>query len=240
MDIGNQHNFSTIPLTTVSPRPVNTNIASTSRSALSADDEDPQQKQAEQKRAEQKENQQNNRVLQQLRARDREVRAHEAAHAAVGGQYVTGGPSFTLQRGPDGRSYAIGGEVSIDTSAIANDPEATLAKAEIVRRAALAPAQPSPQDLRVAARVTQTAAQARVEIAVIKAEEAEQALQERRDTLEQAQLDDEDNIDSTASLDVSTNETTAAESNSTISSNVFTLQSFESSETRESSFSLFA
>ncbi|WP_242482188.1 putative metalloprotease CJM1_0395 family protein [Thiocystis violacea] len=91
------------------------------------------------------------REVQLLKQRDAEVRAHEQAHMAAGGQYVTGGPSYSYQRGPDGNSYAIGGEVGIDTSAISGDPAAAIAKARTIIRAALAPAEPSGQDQRVAA-----------------------------------------------------------------------------------------
>ena len=101
--------------------------------------------------------------VQELKARDREVRAHEAAHLAAAGSLATG-VSFTYQRGPDGVQYAVGGEVGIDTSAVAGDPEATLAKAQRIRAAALAPAEPSAQDLRVAAQAAQLAIQARAEI----------------------------------------------------------------------------
>ena len=118
------------------------------------------------------------RQLQQLQSRDREVRAHEAAHAAVGGQYVSGGPSYTYQRGPNGRFYAIGGEVQIDVSAIPSNPEATLDKAEVVQRAALAPAQPSPQDLRVASNAARLASRARVEIAIQQREQQQVKAQE--------------------------------------------------------------
>ncbi len=79
--------------------------------------------------------------ISELSARDRDVRAHEAAHAAVGGQFA-GSPQFTFTRGPDGVSYAVGGEVSISTGAVANDPEATIAKARQIKSAALAPADP--------------------------------------------------------------------------------------------------
>lgn len=102
--------------------------------------------------------------LRQLQDRDREVRAHEAAHKAVAGPYATSGASFSYQKGPDGRLYAIGGEVGIDTSPVSNDPEATLQKANQIRAAALAPAQPSGQDQSVAAEAAQMAAQARSEI----------------------------------------------------------------------------
>lgn len=103
-------------------------------------------------------------VIQQLAARDREVRAHEQAHSAVGGD-IAGSPSYTYKRGPDGVLYAVGGEVSISVSEVPNNPQATLRKAEKVQRAALAPADPSPQDRRVAALAARMAAQARAELA---------------------------------------------------------------------------
>ena len=102
--------------------------------------------------------------IQQLSARDREVRAHEQAHAAVGGQYA-GAPQYQFQRGPDGVRYAVGGEVSIDVSRAAT-PEETIRKMQVVRRAALAPAEPSPQDRRVAAQAAATEAEARQELAI--------------------------------------------------------------------------
>lgn len=105
------------------------------------------------------------RVVMQLKSRDMEVRAHEQAHVAAGGQYVTSGASYSYQTGPDGKRYAVGGEVGIDTSPISGDPQATLAKAQQVQAAALAPAEPSSQDMRVAAQATQMASQARAEIA---------------------------------------------------------------------------
>lgn len=89
-------------------------------------------------------------VVKDLKARDAEVRRHEQAHAAVGGQYA-GSPSYTFQTGPDGNRYAIGGEVAIDVSTIPGDPEATIQKMEQVKAAALAPAEPSAADRSVAA-----------------------------------------------------------------------------------------
>jgi hypothetical protein len=101
--------------------------------------------------------------IRELQLRDREVRAHEAAHAAAGGTYA-GSPSYTFERGPDGHSYAVGGSVSIDTSPVKGDPRATLQKAEQVRVAALAPAQPSAQDMKIAQKAQAMAAKARVEM----------------------------------------------------------------------------
>ena len=54
-------------------------------------------------------------IVKELKARDAEVRAHEAAHIAASGG-LAGAPSYTFQDGPDGKRYAVGGEVSIDTS----------------------------------------------------------------------------------------------------------------------------
>ncbi|NQD92467.1 hypothetical protein HP532_07360 [Pseudomonas sp. CrR25] len=102
--------------------------------------------------------------IAELVDRDRDVRAHEQAHAAVGGSYA-GAPSYTYSRGPDGKRYVTGGEVGIDVAAVPNDPHATLRKMEVVLRAALAPAEPSAQDLRVAAQAQAQMVQARAELA---------------------------------------------------------------------------
>lgn len=105
------------------------------------------------------------RTLTDLKARDREVRAHESAHQAVGGQYA-GSISYVYERGPDGAQYAVGGEVSIDVSPVAGDPQATIEKMRVVRSAALAPAQPSGQDRAVAAEAMQQMLQAQSELAM--------------------------------------------------------------------------
>ncbi len=64
--------------------------------------------------------------LDELKARDAEVKTHEAAHLAAAGGFATSGASYTYQTGPDGQKYAIGGEVSIDVGAVSGDPEATI------------------------------------------------------------------------------------------------------------------
>ena len=104
------------------------------------------------------------RELQQLRARDREVRSHEQAHLAAAGNHATSGASFSYNRGPDGRLYAVSGEVGIDTSSVTGDPRATLAKAETIKRAALAPANPSSQDIKIAAEASRMAIAARIDL----------------------------------------------------------------------------
>ena len=95
-----------------------------------------------------------------LKQRDAEVKAHEQAHMAAGGGLVQGAASYTYEKGPDGGMYAVGGEVKIDTSP-AKDPDQTITKMQQVRRAALAPAQPSSTDRSVAAQASQIEARAR-------------------------------------------------------------------------------
>ncbi|WP_414705263.1 putative metalloprotease CJM1_0395 family protein [Pseudomonas sp.] len=125
--------------------------------------------------------------IAELVSRDAEVRTHEQAHAAVGGVYA-GAPTYTFTRGPDGKRYAVGGEVSIDVSAVPNDPEATLRKMEIVLRAALAPAEPSAQDLRVAAQAQAQMTQARVELAEQQRSEAAENRPQRAEETAQDEL----------------------------------------------------
>lgn len=100
-----------------------------------------------------------------LKQRDAEVKAHEAAHMGAAGGLARGGARYEYQKGPDGKNYAIGGEVSIDSSPVRGDPNATLAKAQQIRSAALAPASPSSQDLKVAAKASQMEAESRSELA---------------------------------------------------------------------------
>lgn len=103
-------------------------------------------------------------VVAKLQARDREVRAHEAAHMAAAGSAAASGATYTYEIGPDGKAYAVGGEVSIHMPS-GLTPEEALAAAEQIRGAALAPDQPSGQDLAVAAEAEQMETQAEQEIA---------------------------------------------------------------------------
>jgi hypothetical protein len=105
------------------------------------------------------------RQVDELQQRDTEVRAHEQAHKAAGGQHA-GAISLSYQTGPDGRKYAIGGEVPVDISPVSGDPSATLQKMQTLQRAALAPAEPSSADRQVAARAAQYANEARTELLV--------------------------------------------------------------------------
>ena len=112
---------------------------------------------------EQSQDESEQRQIEQLATRDREVRAHERAHAAVGGQH-TGAPQLNFVRGPDGVAYATSGEVSVNLGSVTGDPQATLRKAEQIQAAALAPADPSSQDRLIAAKAARMAEQARADI----------------------------------------------------------------------------
>ncbi len=110
------------------------------------------------------------REISGLKRRDQEVRSHELAHAAVGGA-STGAPSYSFEVGPDGKKYAVAGEVSVDLSRVDGDPQATIAKMQKVHAAALAPANPSVQDTRVAATAAQIILQAQSELLAIQGSE---------------------------------------------------------------------
>ena len=102
------------------------------------------------------------RIVSELQAADTNVRAHEAAHMAAGGG-LTSPASYTYERGPDNKMYAVAGEVGISTGE-GNTPQESLNKAQTIRRAALAPADPSPQDLKVAAQAASMEMSARAQI----------------------------------------------------------------------------
>ncbi|MEM9009819.1 MAG: putative metalloprotease CJM1_0395 family protein [Pseudomonadota bacterium] len=124
-------------------------------------------------------------LIAKLVARDREVRAHEQAHATVGGPYA-GEPEYVFETGPDARRYAVGGEVAIDVAPVPDDPEATVRKMEIVKAAALAPAEPSAQDRRIAALADAIARSAEAELGAAKAAELQGVERDRPADLYQA------------------------------------------------------
>lgn len=112
--------------------------------------------------------------IRELQERDAEVRAHEQKHIAAAGAYTRGGPVYEYQTGPDGRMYAIGGEVELDTS-MPKDPDAALAKARTLRSSATATGEPSSADLSIASYANQMEADARAE----KAQKTEEQPQKR-------------------------------------------------------------
>jgi hypothetical protein len=130
--------------------------------------------------------------VSRLQTRDAEVRSHEAAHIAASGG-MAGAASYTYATGPDGKRYAIGGEVSI-SSPPTTDPEQALLNAERMQAAALAPANPSGQDRAVAARAASIAARARVAMAEEKAA-TQQAAKDDQEDETQGSSDSEESID---------------------------------------------
>lgn len=121
--------------------------------------------------------------VDELKARDQEVRIHEMAHVLAGGAHVTSGPSYTYKTGPDGKGYAIGGSVGIDTSPIEGNPEATIQKMQTVAAAALAPAKPSGPDLKIAAAARQAEAKARSELAQVQPEQRDNEKQPKGESM---------------------------------------------------------
>lgn len=87
--------------------------------------------------------------LAELEARDAEVKTHEAAHKAAAAGLNASAPSYDYETGPDGKRYAVGGEVNISFTQSSN-PEENITNAERMKAAALAPAEPSAQDRAVA------------------------------------------------------------------------------------------
>jgi hypothetical protein len=53
-------------------------------------------------------------LLEQMRARDRELRVHERAQVLFGSTWVRTLPSYTYERGPDGDFYAVDGIEGLD------------------------------------------------------------------------------------------------------------------------------
>ena len=102
-------------------------------------------------------------VVNDMKARDQEVRTHEEQHKATGGQYASS-PSYSYETGPDGKKYITDGEVQISVS-VEDSPDKTIAKMQQVQRAALAPQEPSGQDRKVAAEAAMKEAEARREMA---------------------------------------------------------------------------
>ena len=101
-------------------------------------------------------------LVDDLAARDAEVRGHEATHQSVGAG-ITGGASYTYQQGPDGKMYAIGGEVSVSMPT-GGTPEETIQNAKKLAAAALAVGSPSPQDISVASSAKMMEVKARQEM----------------------------------------------------------------------------
>ena len=154
------------------------------------------------------------RVISELQSRDKEVRAHEFAHSAVGGA-STGAPSYSYQKGPDGKQYAVNGEVSVDLSTVSGNPRATIAKMQKVHSAALAPANPSAQDRSVAATASQIIQRAQSELFTEQSEQVSVTKTPSQFIKPRSVFQKDDSVDKTASnsndFDTLINQTLAAQ-----------------------------
>ncbi|WP_293762255.1 putative metalloprotease CJM1_0395 family protein [uncultured Aquitalea sp.] len=112
--------------------------------------------------------------VNELKARDTDVRQHEQAHIAAGGAIVSGGANYTYQEGPDGKQYAIGGDVSIRMGS-GDTPQEQLDNARKVKAAALAPVDPSGQDQSVAAQADLLISQAESQVNAQQAQQLQQS-----------------------------------------------------------------
>ncbi len=128
--------------------------------------------------------QQEQKEVEKLKRRDTKVKAHEMAHVAAGGGVVNGGAHYEYQLGPDGKRYAVGGQVNIDVSSEDN-PEATVRKMQQVKKAALAPAEPSATDRAVAAKAARIETEARAEMREEQADETKDREQKENTGSEQ-------------------------------------------------------
>lgn len=131
--------------------------------------------------------------LRELQSIDRNVKAHEAAHQAAGGG-LAGAASFSYTRGPDNQMYAVAGEVPIRMQE-GRTPEETIANARQVAAAAMAPADPSPQDYKVAANAAKMEFDARAEATKLKAQEAKEKKEEEEKKQESSDKNNQDSKD---------------------------------------------
>lgn len=143
--------------------------------------------------------------IRRLLAFQNKVIQHERAHAMVGGG-LAGNPSYIYTTGPDGKKYISGGEVSIRIPG-GTTMEDTLAMVQKVKAAAMAPADPSPQDIKTASKASSLELSIRREIAIKKAKIAykrfskkSQEIKEKQDNLDiekttVSQNGDGDNVD---------------------------------------------
>ncbi len=119
--------------------------------------------------------------VKKLKEIDRKVKQHEMAHLMAAQGLAVTPAQFEYKRGPDGKLYAVAGEVRIDTSEVPNGPEATIEKAKKIQRCALAPQDPSPQDRQVAAKARQMENKARIELMKKRQKEAQKAMEKTKE-----------------------------------------------------------
>jgi hypothetical protein len=90
------------------------------------------------------------RVLAKFKSADSHIRAHEQNHASHG--TTTAPIQYNYQMGPDGKMYAVGGSVRLDTS-IPDDPKAAQIKLDQIKRSANTNSDPSGADIGISSEV---------------------------------------------------------------------------------------
>ena len=99
----------------------------------------------------------------EYQAEENHVIAHECAHMGSGGG-LCGCANYTYELKDNGKSYIIEGEVPI-TMPNDCDPNATMSNMQIIINSALAPADPSGQDMAVAGEAFAKLAEATAKVA---------------------------------------------------------------------------
>lgn len=100
--------------------------------------------------------------LRELERQDQQVRTRDMAFIAAAGG-AAGSYSVEYETGPDGRRYAVGADIKLDTSDGAT-PEQTLAKARALRAATMSARGESSTDASAAAKAVRMEAEAHAEI----------------------------------------------------------------------------
>lgn len=102
-------------------------------------------------------------VVNELRQRDALVRRYVSSRqGTISGSSV--GPDYEFTRGPDGRTYAVKANVSINVSEVPGDPQATIRNARSASRLAMSPPMLSSEDNGVIFEAKELEAKARIEI----------------------------------------------------------------------------
>lgn len=139
-------------------------------------------------------------LVAKLKTRDAEVKTHEQAHRSAAAGISASAPSYNYETGPDGQKYAIGGEVNLSFP-MSSDPAENIKNAETMKAAALAPADPSGQDMSVAGSADKIIAEARQQQAQEKTKNSQSTGEDKSLNGQQAEQTDTPAINGTEDKD---------------------------------------
>lgn len=153
-------------------------ISSEAKALLAAEESSnqnalPDKSESENKGAENKLTDDEQKEVSRLKSRDSEVRMHEQAHIAASGGMASG-PSYTYETGPDGKKYAVEGEVNISFQD-SDDPNKDIENAKTMKAAAMAPVEPSAKDMAAVREADRIIAEATKELSQAESEDATQS-----------------------------------------------------------------